>query len=60
MVIAGGYRWLTLVLLLTAVSPALAMVEVSVDRNPVQLNESFQLVFTLDEMPDRDPASRRG
>ena len=55
MVIAGGYRWLTLVLLLTAVSPALAMVEVSVDRNPVQLNESFQLVFTLDEMPDRDP-----
>lgn len=32
-----------------------AEVEVSIDRNPVQVNESFQLVFSLDQSPDRDP-----
>jgi hypothetical protein len=31
-----------------------AEVQVSIDRNPVQVNESFQLVFSLDADPDRD------
>ena len=42
-------------LLVGMIAPAKALVEVSVDRNPVQMNETFQLVFTLDQMPDRDP-----
>ncbi|HKJ53289.1 MAG TPA: BatD family protein, partial [Gammaproteobacteria bacterium] len=44
-----------LLLLLAFAWPAWADVDVSVDRNPVQLNETFQLVFELDESPDRDP-----
>jgi hypothetical protein len=36
-------------------APARAEIEVSVDRNPVQMNETFQLVFELDENPDQDP-----
>jgi len=32
-----------------------AEVEVTIDRNPVQVNESFQLVFSLDQSPDRAP-----
>jgi hypothetical protein len=32
-----------------------AEVRVNVDRNPVQVNESFQLVFSVDQSPDRDP-----
>ena len=47
---------LTLVLLWAAVVPPLAAeVEVTIDRNPVQVNESFQLVFSLDHTPTRDP-----
>ena len=34
---------------------AMAEIEVSLDRNPVQVNESFQLVFTLEQSPDNDP-----
>ncbi|MEM7563371.1 MAG: BatD family protein [Pseudomonadota bacterium] len=34
---------------------ALAEVKVTIDRNPVQVNESFQMVFSLDHTPDRDP-----
>lgn len=36
-------------------SAAMAEIEVSINRNPVQVNESFQLVFTLDQSPDHDP-----
>ena len=32
-----------------------AQITVSFDRNPVSLNESFQIVFTADETPDNDP-----
>jgi hypothetical protein len=32
-----------------------AAVEVTIDRNPVQVNESFQLVFSTDHNPSRDP-----
>lgn len=30
-------------------------INVSVDRNPVSLNESFQIIFTANESPDADP-----
>lgn len=50
------WRPLTLLLLWIAVVPPLtAAVEVIIDRNPVQVNESFQLVFSLDHSPARDP-----
>jgi hypothetical protein len=50
------WRPLTLLLLWVAVVPPLtAAVEVVIDRNPVQVNESFQLVFSLDHSPARDP-----
>ena len=42
-------------LLLGGLQRVAAEVQVSIDRNPVQVNESFQLVFTLDTSPDRDP-----
>ena len=44
-------------LVLAMFSPfaALAAISVGLDRNPVEVNESFQLVFTLDEAPDQDP-----
>jgi len=32
-----------------------ANVEVSVDRNPVSINESFNLVFSSTQSPDDDP-----
>jgi hypothetical protein len=50
------WRPLTLLLLWVAVVPPLtAAVEVIIDRNPVQVNESFQLVFSLDHSPALDP-----
>ena len=49
-------RLLTIALLWVAVIPPLfAAVEVIIDRNAVQVNESFQLVFSLDHSPARDP-----
>ncbi len=42
-------------LLLGSLQQVAAEVQVSVDRNPVALNESFQMVFSLDADPDRDP-----
>jgi len=49
-------RFLVFLLLWFGVIPALAAdVEVIIDRNPVQVNESFQLVFSLDHSPSRDP-----
>jgi hypothetical protein len=44
-----------LFLLAATITPALAEIKVGVDRNPVQVNESFQLVFTLDYSPDHEP-----
>ena len=50
------WRPLTLLLLWVAVVPPLtAAVEVTIDRNPVQVNESFQLVFSVDQNPRREP-----
>ena len=49
-------RTLTLILIMIlAVPVAMAEVKVSIDRNPVQVNESFQLIFSLDHSPDKDP-----
>ncbi len=34
---------------------ASAAINVSIDRNPVHVNESFQMIFESDESPDDDP-----
>jgi hypothetical protein len=44
-----------MLLWVVVVPPLAAEVEVIIDRNPVQINESFQLVFSLDHSPARDP-----
>ncbi len=46
--------FLCLFLLLSA-GASLAEVDVTIDRNPVRANESFQLVFSLDRNPSKDP-----
>jgi hypothetical protein len=46
---------IAVLLLLGGLQQVAAEVQVSIDRNPVQVNESFQLVFSLDADPDRDP-----
>jgi hypothetical protein len=35
--------------------PTLAGVTVSVDRNPVPVNESFELLFSIGDLPQREP-----
>jgi hypothetical protein len=35
--------------------PAPAEVNVSIDRNPLRVNETFQLVFSIDDRSDHDP-----
>lgn len=47
--------WLGVMLLLFAVSASAARIQVSLDRNPVPLNEGFTLTFYSDESPDGDP-----
>jgi hypothetical protein len=45
-----------LLLLLNFVNPVFAaQIGVSFDRNPVGLEESFQIIFTADDTPDNDP-----
>lgn len=37
-------------------SPLIAMeIQTSIDRNPVSLNESFQIIFSANQTPDADP-----
>ena len=45
------------VLVMSALGPGFAAAEVDVviDRNPVQVNESFQLVFSVDKSPRQSP-----
>jgi hypothetical protein len=45
----------SVLMLLTGLQQVMAEVEVTIDRNPVQVNESFQLVFSLEQSPDDDP-----
>jgi len=44
-----------LLLMMVSIQQVRAEVQVIIDRNPVQVNESFQLVFSLDQSPDREP-----
>ncbi|MEE7625953.1 BatD family protein [Methylobacter sp. Wu8] len=45
-----------LLLLLNFVPDVIAaQIDVSFDRNPVSLNEAFQIIFTADDTPDNDP-----
>ena len=44
-----------LLLLLATQSTFAADINVSVDRNPVSIDESFQIIFTATESPDDDP-----
>ena len=46
---------IAVLLMLSGVQQVAAEVEVTIDRNPVQVNESFQLVFSVESRPDRDP-----
>ena len=47
--------WLLAGLLLLVHPVFAAQIEVSLDRNPVPINESFTLSFTANESPDDDP-----
>jgi len=47
--------WVLLSALALFCGPVRADVTVSIDRNPVHLNESFQLIFESDESVDGDP-----
>ena len=51
------YRWLLLFIfsLLLGFSVDAAEIQVDVDRNPVNLNESFQITFSATESPDGSP-----
>jgi hypothetical protein len=44
-----------ILLMLGGLQQVTAEVQVAIDRNPVQVNESFQLIFSLDNNPDHDP-----
>lgn len=46
---------LFVLLLLFAMASRAAEIQVAVDRNPVSLNESFQITFTANAEPDADP-----
>ena len=46
---------LSILLLLAPQAVFAAQINVSVDRNPVSLDESFQIIFTANESPDSDP-----
>lgn len=53
---AYAWLWLALILCALPLSPAFAaQIEVSLDRNPVPLDQSFTLVFSASETPDGDP-----
>ncbi len=53
--LSGITAWLLASLLLWAHPVLAAKIEVTLDRNPVPINESFTLTFTANESPDDDP-----
>jgi tetrahydromethanopterin S-methyltransferase subunit F len=53
--LSGITAWLLASLLLWAHPVLAAQIEVTLDRNPVPINESFTLTFTANESPDDDP-----
>lgn len=44
-----------LLFLIIFAQTSFAAIEVTIDRNPVHVNESFQLIFEADETPDQAP-----
>jgi hypothetical protein len=53
-----GIAALMLLLFLSALAPQIILaadIKVSVDRNPVSLDESFKIIFTATQSPDNDP-----
>jgi len=58
MIFSNKFRLSALVFLLlfTVTSPLFAAnISVSIDRNPVNLNESFQITFTANDQPNAEP-----
>ena len=54
--IKGNNLFLGLVLFILAIQTVLATeIKATIDRNPVSINESFQITFTATESPDDDP-----
>lgn len=54
--IKSKFTFLNLVLVLLSIQTAWAVeIKTTIDRNPVSINESFQIVFTATESPDDDP-----
>ena len=53
--IASFLFFLLLLLILAPQNAFAANINVSLDRNPVSLDESFQIIFTASESPDDDP-----
>ncbi len=52
----NNYRFFILLLVCVFTRPLLAAdISVSVDRNPVNLQESFQITFTANEQPNAEP-----
>lgn len=44
-----------LLFMLISSAQAVVNIQASVDRNPVSINESFQIIFTANDSPDDDP-----
>jgi len=55
MVIIRQWLLATVALMLISVAAQAAKIEVSVDREPVAINDSFQLAFSTTSSPDDDP-----
>ncbi len=52
----GKFSFLSLVLFLLSINSVLAVeIKTTIDRNPININESFQIIFTATESPDDDP-----
>lgn len=47
--------FLLLLLIFVPANVLAAQISVSFDRNPVSVNESFQIIFTANDAPDKDP-----
>ncbi len=47
--------FLVLLLVLAPATASAAQISVSFDRNPVSVDESFQIIFSADDTPDNDP-----
>lgn len=52
---SGAVLWLLLCQALLMHAALAATIQATVDRNPVSLDESFQIVFSADETPDGEP-----